>query len=156
MSNLETWTNISQSRHAIKRMGAHGVLKTEVIRGQSKFHISEEDRRLNMEMAANPRLDPFSNGQFTPVRLLDGTEDAQEIASNPNLISEDEMAKLIKGNVKTLEARLKEIENPVVIDRLLAIAEESDTTVGRLKAIKTRQTELRPDAAKPVEIVQHG
>lgn len=155
MADLETWTNISQSRHAIKRAGAHGTLKTELIAGKKKFHITPEDRHLNMEMAAAPGQCPFQNGQFSPVRLLDGTEDASEIASNPNLISEDEMAKLIKGNVKTLEARLKDIENSIVIGKFLELAEEADTTVGRINAIKARLEELRPQAARPVEVIQH-
>lgn len=144
IDDYETWTNLTQSRHAIKRFSARGDLMDELIAGNKNFHVTTRERHINEERAADADLDPFSNGTFSPVHLIDTTDDADEIASNPALITETEMASLVKANVKVLEKRVKEVRNPVVLERLLEVANQSDATVGRVAVIKDRLNEVAP------------
>lgn len=149
--DLETWENISRGRHVIKKFSVRGDLMDEMIGGQRKFHLTTRERQLNMERAATSALDPFSNGMFTPVHLLDSTEDAEQIASNPNLIGETEMVELVKGHVKTLTKRIGDVTNPIVLQRLLQVATESDVSVGKVAAIEARIEEMSPSQVVEVE-----
>lgn len=151
LDDVETWENVTAARHSLKRFSSKGDLMDELVGSNKTFHITTRERHLNQERAANDELDPFSNGMFSPVRLLDSTDDAEEIASNPNLMGESEMKDLIKGNVKTLEKRIKDVRNPVVIERLLAVANENDSTIGRIEVIKARLNELSPSLYTEIE-----
>jgi hypothetical protein len=152
--DLETWENITDSRYVLRKFNARGDLADELIAGRKTFHLTTQERHINSEMVAASEQDPFKNGMFSPVRLLDGTEDADEIASNPNLISESEMAELVNGKVDPLRKRIGEINNAVVLRRFLEVAEASDSRVTTLKAIKERIDEVDP--SKVVEIDHPG
>lgn len=144
MPDLETWENVTAARFVIKKFGAKGDLLDEMIGGKKRFHLSTQERHINMELAANDELDPFSNGSLAPVRLLDSTDDAEQIASNPNLMSEDEMVGLLKGNVNTLKKRVNEVRNPALLGRLKELAVEHDVTVGKVSAIDVRLQDVAP------------
>lgn len=151
LEDVESWENVTAARHVLKRFSSKGDLMDEMVGSNKTFHITTRERHLNSERAANDDLDPFTNGAFAPVRLLDSTDDAEEIAANPNLMGEAEMKELIKGNVKSLEKRIKDVRNPVVIERLLAVANENDSTVGRIAIINARLTELSPSLYTEIE-----
>lgn len=144
VEDLETWENVTASRFIIKKFGAKGDLIDEMIGAKRKFHVTTQERQINMEIAANDELDPFSNGCMAPVRLLDTTDDAEQIASNPNLLSESEMATLLKGNVKNLQERVAAINNPALLERLQEMAVTGDVTIGKANAIKSRLKEVAP------------
>jgi len=143
---LETWENIGSARHVIRKFSAKGDLVEELITGGRRFHVSTRERHLNSEMAADSTLDPFSNGMFSPVRLLETTEDAAEIASNPNLMGEEEMATILRGRIDTFRKRLAKIDNPVVLNRLIQVATDNDAPVSKVEAIKGRLVEVQPPA----------
>lgn len=151
LDDVETWENVTAARHSLKRFSSKGDLMDELVGSNKTFHITTRERHLNQERAANDELDPFMNGMFAPVRLLDSTEDAAEIAANPNLMGESEMLDLVKGNVKSLEKRIKDVRNPVVIERLLNVAETNDSTIGRIQVIKSRLSELSPSLYTEIE-----
>lgn len=151
LDDLETWENISRSRHVVKKFSSKGDLIEEMISGNRKFHITTRERHINMERAAESKLDPFSNGMFAPVKLLDTTDDAEQIASNPNLIGESEMVDLVKGRVDTLRKRLGEVENPIVLNRLLEVALEQDVQASKLEAVKVRIAEVSPSTFVSVD-----
>lgn len=151
LDDLETWQNIGRARYVLKKFSAKGDLVGEIIAGGRKFHVTTRERHINSEMTANSSLDPFSNGMFAPVKLLDSTDDLEQIASNPNLIGEDEMADLVKGKIDVLRKRLPEISNTIVLDRLLEVAKAQDATVGKVDAIEKRIEELSPAAFVEVE-----
>lgn len=151
-SELETWENITDSRYVLKKLNARGELASEIIGSRKTFHLTTQDRIINSEETASSRLDPFRNGMFSPVRLVDSTEDAEEIAANPNLIGEEEMAKLAKGKVDVLRKRIADVENPVVLKRLLEVAEVEDARITTLKAIRERIEEVAPS---PVVEIDH-
>lgn len=144
LDDLETWQNVSHSRFGIKKFSAKGGLITELIKGQRKFNVSTRERHINMEQAAGEDLDPFSNGMFAPVKLVETAEDKTEIESNPQIVTEAEMTELVGGRVQTLRDRLAEINNRVPVKRMLEIAEETDARVTNVNAVKERLKELQP------------
>lgn len=144
-SELEAWENVSRSRYALRRINSVGQLETELIGGHKTFHLTTQERYMNSERAASARSDPFRNGRFAPVRLLETTEDAEEIAANPNLLGESDMVELVKGKIEPLRARLEEIQQPVVVERMLEVAEREDARMTSVKAIQKRIEDLRPE-----------
>jgi hypothetical protein len=78
----------------INRLDHRGELtKHDIVDPGKKFNLTTEERRMNQELAARADMDVFSNGQLQPVRILDDVDDAREIASNPNLMSEARCAR---------------------------------------------------------------
>jgi hypothetical protein len=146
MSNtdLETWKNATLGRVVLKKYNQRGELSDEMVGGGRVFHISPKERRINQEMAANSDLDMFKNGQLTPVRLIDTEEDAKELASNPNAMSETEMHELFKGNWKTFDARVQQVSNAVTLQRMLQVASEMDATLRQVEVVKARLEEIAP------------
>jgi hypothetical protein len=151
-SDLEAWENVSRSRYALQRIDRRGDIRTELIGSKKVFHLAPEERYLNSEQASSPSVDPFKNGRFSPVRLLETTEDADEIAANPNLLGEADIKDLVKGKVEPLRARLSEIEQPVVVERMLEIAEAEDARMTSVKAIEQRLAELSPQTHVEVQV----
>jgi hypothetical protein len=144
LDDLETWQNIGRSRFVLKKFTAKGDLMGEIINGGRKFHVTTRERHINSEMSANKQMDPFQNGMFAPVQLLDSTDDLEQIASNPNLMGESDMVDLVRGRVDGLRKRLAEVENTVVLDRLQEVAAEQDASISKVEAIKSRIAELSP------------
>lgn len=151
-SDLEAWENVSNSRFSLRRIDSRGDVRTELIGGRKTFHLSPEERYMNSELASSPKVDPFKNGRFAPVRLLETTEDAEEIKENPNLLGESALVELVKGKVEPLRARLAEIEQPLVVERMKEIAEREDARMTSVKAIEARLEELRPQTHVEVEV----
>lgn len=144
MSNieeLETWQSNIKGRVVVSRRGEYGVERDEMVPGGKKLHITPSDRRMNQERAATPELDVFSNGMLVPIQI---GEAASEFASNPNLLTEDDIREIVKGHPKTFEKRLSEIKNLSIVEKMLDIAKEEDCTVKRVEAIQARQDELSP------------
>lgn len=143
--DLETWQNAGRSRVIIKKFAHSGELVDHIIKGQQKLTVTSHERRLNQEMAADKDWDPFDNGTFIPVRLIETAEDLDQIKSNPNLMSEDEMRELLGKHFKQVQARLADIKSEPVLNRLAEIAKEEDVTVGKMDAIQARLAEFKPD-----------
>lgn len=136
-ASQESWQNSTRGTVALKRLDHRGELtRDELVSGGKTFHITPEERKINMEMAAGPELDVFRNGTLVPVRLIEGTEDARELAANPNLMSETDMRALVK--TKEIAARLGQITNASALERMLRIAEEEDAAVSIVRAIQGR------------------
>lgn len=144
MSDFETWKNISAGKVWVNKLDRRGDPSVELVPSQGVFRISSEDRRFNQDAAANDRLDVFKNGMLVPVRLLDGSEDVADIASNPNLMSESDMVSLFSVHHKTFVSRLGEVSNTITLNRLLDIARERDEKLSKISAIEARLAELSP------------
>lgn len=146
MANKETWKNATRGKVVVLKYDMRGNLIHELVHGGGAFTLSKEERLLNMDRAANENLDVFKNGTLVPVRLLDGDEEAAEIASNPNLITEDDMKSLFKAHWKTFEAKVAAIGNPLTLQRMLQLAEDEETgaTIKQQKTIKARLDEVQP------------
>lgn len=139
IEDLETWKSNIPGRVVVSKRGEYGVEKDEMIQGGKTLHITASDRRMNQERAATPDMDVFTNGMLVPLRVGDS---AEEFASNPNLISEDDMRALVKIHPTTFKKRLEEIKNPVVIAKIREIAEEEDVSLKRMETIEERMAEL--------------
>lgn len=150
-NTLEVWKNNAAGRVVVRKMGQYGVETEEMVEGFRTFHISPADRKLNQERAASDKLDVFKNGMLAPVKIGDA---AEEFASNPNLMTESDMRALVKSHPKTFEKRLSELENPVVVKRLMEIARDEDCTVKRVEAIQARMDEVDPNLT--VKIQSHA
>ena len=145
MDKHETWQNAVPGTVIFKRLDHRGeMVRIETVPGGRTFSITTEERRQNSVEAANADLDPFRNGMLTPVRLLDDSDEARELASNPNVMSESEMRTLVKGVAKTFDKRLAEVRNPATLERLLAMAHTEDAPVKRVEAIQSRLEEMQP------------
>jgi hypothetical protein len=140
---LEAWLNAGKSRVFINRYDAKGKIRQELIAPGKTFHLSTAERRLNQEMAANEKLDLFRNGMLQPVRLIEGTEDAQALTENPNLLQQGEEESIFKLHWRTFEKRIAEIDNITTLERILEAA-TGDATVRQINQIKARLLELTP------------
>lgn len=147
-AKVETWQNASRGIVWVRKQDRFGNMKDEVIRPGMKFTIGPDDRVFNQDMAASQDLDVFKNGRLVPVRLIDSSEDAKEIAANPNLISEADMRELFSSHHKTFESRVNSITNVVALERMLSIAEEDDTdaSVKQVSLLKERVAKLNPSS----------
>jgi len=104
---------------------------------------------LTMTMPLRLSLIPFLNGRLTPVRLLDDEEDTQFLKANPNNLGEDDLKELFKLSLAKLTARLAEVSNPIVLERVVAIAEEQGATI---KQLKVAQERLEAVQEKPIKV----
>lgn len=141
---VETWKNNGNGNVWVWKIDRLGNLKDEVVKSGQKFTITTDERLLNSERASGPDMDIFRNGALAPVRLIEGSEDARELAENPNLIAESEMAGLFKLKVKDFEDRLTSITNETVLRRLKAIAEDEETgaTLKQVRKIEERLEDI--------------
>ncbi len=149
---VETWQNVGRGRVVVLKFDRNGDVRHEMVRGGQKFTITSEERLLNMDRAAKEELDVFKNGFLTPVRLLDDAEDYQEIASNPNLLSEAELTEMFNLQWKAFEFKVNNISNSLTLERLAELAESEDVNVThkQFQVIKARLAEVLP-ASRAVE-----
>lgn len=142
-SEYETWRSSIPGTIVVKKYDRRGDVVEEVVLGNRSFQITPDERLFNQDLAATSEQDPFRNGMMQPVRLLDGTEDAAEIASNPNLLSESDMVTMFKAHYKTFESRIKQITNISTLTRLREVAEEVDATMKQVGLIDLRLKETQ-------------
>ena len=151
-TDLETWKNSTRGRIGVLKFDRRGELRNELVRPDMAVHLTPDERQINQEKAASAELDIFSNGHLTPVRLLEGTEDTQEIASNPNLMGESDLRGLFKAHWKTFDTKVKEITNTITLNRLLALSEDDsvNATVKQVATIRKQIESLTegPDVAE--------
>lgn len=152
--NMESWKSAVKGQIIVRQFDVQGKLRGVTIPPGRTFHISSQERRINQELAANEELDVFQNGMLQPVRLIEDTAEAQEIASNPNFLSDSDLTALVKSHANRVASKVSEIKNPVVLHRLLEAAVANDATVSVVQKIKDRIAEVAPNVAD--EIVQAG
>lgn len=145
--DVETWQNAGRGRVVVKKFSYSGKLADHIVKSQAKITLTPHERRLNQEWAIDEKLDPFQNGTFMPVRLVETAEDLDQIQSNPNLMTEDEMRELLGKHFKQLEARLADVQSETVVRRMREIAEAEDVTIGKIKVIDRRLEDFKPEFA---------
>lgn len=142
---VEIWQNSTRGRIGVKKFDARGELRSELVRAGGKVTLTPQERQINQERAATADLDVFQNGFLTPVKLIDGTEEAREIASNPNLLGESDLRELFSvRNYKSFAKKIGEISNTMTLQRLLALADDEDlnATVKQVQVIEDRLDEV--------------
>lgn len=152
----ETWRNESAGSVLIHRVGRiAGELKGELIHGHQTFHITPAERRMNEETFAEPSFNFFTNGTFTPVKLIESAEDFEKFKGNPNHLGEADMREFFKGKAsKAFKDRIDSISNPIALARLLEVAKEEDATVGQVEYVKSRLNEISPATYTEHEVIQ--
>lgn len=150
----ETWRNETQGMVVLKRVSRTGDLTDEVLTAGKVIHLTPAERRMNQELVAEEAYDYFTNGTLSPVRLIETEEDAAELRTNPNHISEDEMKGLFKSrSLKAFQERVDQITNPVALNKLLRLAESEDATIKQVDAIKGRLEKVSPSLFSEVKTV---
>lgn len=156
-TKFESWKNVGQGRIYILRQDRlTGLSKHELVNAGRTFQISKEERQLNQENAANDDLDIFANGMLVPVRLLEGDEESEALATNPQYLAESELGSLFDLHWKQFEKRVSELRSPVTLDRLKDAGKERDATVKQMAVIEARLAELLPDHELHTEPVDVG
>jgi len=150
----ETWSNIGKGDVFILTYDHKGALRSVPIRAGQSLTISVEERQLNQDRAASSDMDIFSNGRLAPMRLVDSADDYEEIASNPNHLTEADMLEILKSKGKAFSQRLDEISNVIALERMheLASDESLNVSMAQFRALESRLAEIRGDVASVSEV----
>jgi hypothetical protein len=147
-SDKETWSNNGQGDVFVLTFDHTGKLRSVPIRSGQKLTMTIEERQLNQERAFAKDVDIFHNGRLTPVRLVDTAEDYEEIASNPNHLSEDDMKEILKLKGKTFSSRLETITNVIALERMVDLAGDDSlgVSMAQFKTLDKRLNDVRGTA----------
>jgi len=148
-SKYELWESAIDGKQSIQRLGRTGDIVHEMVVGHRQFHITPEERRMNSELAATDAQDPFANGFFVPVRLIETAElaeDVDKIRSNPNHYNDGELKGFLENrrSHKALEEALAGITNIITLRRFVEVAREEDATLKQVDKIQARINEIQP------------
>lgn len=140
---LETWRNTSESTFYVKARGSDGTLEHVCITAGRVFHVAPRDRRLNT-LGAVADLDPFSNGTFEAMELIETERDVDAIKANPAQVTDTEIRQLYAGPFVDLERRLATITNSITLRRMVAVGRNPDTgaAVAKVAAVEARLGEV--------------
>jgi len=154
----ETWSNIGKGDVFILTYDHKGALRSVPIRAGQSLTIAVEERQLNQDRAASSDMDIFSNGRLAPMRLVDSADDYEEIASNPNHLTESDMLEILKSKGKIFNERLNEITNVIALERMheLASDESVNVSMAQFRTLESRLADIRGDVAEVsnVEVVK--
>lgn len=158
-NKYETWKNATRSTVVLKKHDRKGNLVDEVIRGGKIFAITPEERRMNQEIAANQKQDMFMNGLLAPVRLLESSDDVQELQSNPNHMTDEDIIEVFKiKSAKAFKERVSAVTNPLTLKRMLEVAhlEEANAMVKQVEYVTNCLKTIQPALYNEVEVVSPG
>lgn len=137
---VERWEHISPQRWGIIRLDSRGDEKAEIIYGRQQFTITTEERIISQDRCRDPKLDPFLNGSFRPVIVPDSVT----IETNPNALSDEEIASILDSSDLAFSEWLKEIDAVSTVRRMLDVAEETgEISVRRYRQLEHRLDEVR-------------
>lgn len=140
----EIWENSSRATLMLKKIDTLGHVSDEKLLPGRNTHLTPQERRYNQELAATPEYDFFQNGYLRPVKLIEDQEDTPVLQANLNAMSETQMRELFGERIRAFTAKLAEISNPIVLERLLEIAGDTEATVRQVEVVRNRLEELRP------------
>lgn len=135
---VETWSNTGPSLVHLIKIGEYGRRETQLVYGERTFTLTPQERRINQSQCFDPKNDPFVNGTFKPVALLDDEPDTAVLRDNPNVLDDDDILALFKLTGDTFNERLIAITNMTAVDRLIEVAKRPATgaSVGQLETLK--------------------
>lgn len=148
---IETWKNVSPSMVHITKIGEYGKRETELVYGGRAFSLAPQERRLNQNQCFDPADDPFTNGTFRPLVLLDDEPDTPRLRTNPNILDDAAVAAIFGLNSEAFNQRLVKITNMGVIDRLIEAAKAPNigASVQQLETLKKYRKLLTGDTEEP-------
>lgn len=136
---VETWEHISPQQWGIIRLDFRGDERPEIVSGRRNFKITSEERILTQDRIKKIEDDPFLNGSFRPVVVPDSVT----IETNPNALSDEEISKIFAASDVAWVEWLKTIDSVATVKRMLELAESTDLSIKRYRALETRLTEIR-------------
>lgn len=146
---VESWEHISQQQWGISRLDPRGDERPEVISGRRTFRITTEERILTQDKIRNEKNDPFLNGSFRPVVV----PDTVTVESNPNALSDEDIHKILQSSDIAWGEWLSTIDSVATIKRMLELAEQTDLSIKRYRALEQRletvRGEVRIDTKDP-------
>lgn len=146
----ETWKNGVKGTIGVLKFDRRGELTQVMIRSGQSVTLSTNERKINQERAALPKYDNFSNGAMVPVLLFDDVDDAAEIASNPNLMGEEDMKDLFSAHWKVFDEKIASIGNRGTLLRLIQVGQgEEGATARQMKALEDRLEAVTPQMLGP-------
>ena len=150
----ETWSNIGKGDVFVLTFDHSGRLKSVPVRSGQRITMTVRERQLNQERAYSSEVEMFSNGRLAPIRLVDSADDYEEIASNPNHLSEGDMTDVLKLKGKAFTDRLDEITNVIALERMheLASDEKANVSMAQFRTLEKRLSEVRGDVAEVAEV----
>lgn len=151
----ELWHNTGRGQVWIWMTNVMDKQELRPIGGGEKFMISPSDRRNNQDMAMSG--DFFTDGTFAPVKLVDSAKDFEELASNPGVMSDSDVAELFELTAPQLKKRLAEIDNKKILRRIQEVANADSTkaTLAQVRAIDARVEELTPEIDPDRQLPDH-
>jgi len=154
--NQETWANPGKGDVFVLTFDHTGKLKSVPIRAGQKLTLTVKERQLNQERAFSGEVDMFTNGRLSPVRLVDSADDYEEIASNPNHLSEGDMVDILKLKGKAFSERLEDITNVIALERMYDLASDESASVSmtQFRALEKRLSVVRGDSAVEISEVE--
>lgn len=143
-TDLEVWKNGVASTHVLKRRFGDGW-KDEVVKGFATIRLTEGERVFNQSRVNDAKHDPFRNGRFEPVQLIEDAEGVDAIKDSPNVISGADIDRLVNEvEADQLLEKLGEFDSAVVVRRLFNAAVDAGATRSRVEMIEARLIELDP------------
>lgn len=143
-SKRETWKNNLYGDYWYQTLDTRGRIGHKAAKPNRPFSLTVEERRLNEESVAMDDQNPFRNGTFSPVTLVDTVEEYEEIVSDPNVRSEGDIKDLLDLNAKELRAELAKIDSKAILSILMTevSGEDSDYSAAKIRAVKDRHGEV--------------
>jgi hypothetical protein len=143
----ETWTNIGKGDIFILTYDHAGRLRSVPVRAGQSITLSITERQLNQDRAISSDVDFFKNGRLAPLRLIDSADDYEELANNPNHITENDMKDILKLKGKTFTSRLDDISNVIALERMYELASDEtlNVSMAQFKALEKRLGDVRGD-----------
>jgi hypothetical protein len=148
---VESWLNTSPSLVHLIKIGEYGKRETELVYGGRVFNLTPQERRINQTQCYDAKNDPFTNGVFKPLSLLDDEPDTKTLRNNPNVLDDDGIAELFTLTGEAFSQRLISITNSTAVDRLIETAKQPTTgaTVGQLETLKRYKKLLSGEKDEP-------
>lgn len=148
---VETWLNTSPSLIYLTKIGEYGRREAELVYGGRAFSLTPQERRLNQSHCFDAKNDPFTNGTFKPMALLEDEPDTETLRANPNVLDDEGIIELFKLTGEPFNQRLITITNPTAIDRLIETAKQPATgaSVGQLETLKRYKKLLAGEKDEP-------
>lgn len=152
---LETWRNATRGSIVLRRFSESGHMIEVLLRGGQAVQLSPRERRINAEAAASAKLNPFANGTMQPIRLIESEHDTAELAASPNVMSESGVLELFGAHWKQFQARIEQVDNPLLLHRMLEVADSAqvNATLNQVKTIKARLAKLDGETGAAVDEV---
>jgi hypothetical protein len=148
---VEAWLNTSPSLVYLIKIGEYGKRETELVYGGRTFNLTPQERRINQTQCFDAKNDPFTNGTFKPLVLLEDEPDTGTLRANPNVLDDADISELFTLTGEAFGQRLVAITNPTAVDRLIEAARRPDTgaSVGQLETLKHYKKLLSGEKDEP-------